>query len=58
MIIFVNLRFAKMMLIAILAVGYVKSAPLEDYGRGCEDKTSFTPTLGAESIPIFRKALF
>jgi hypothetical protein len=47
-----------MTLIAVLAVGYVKSAPLEDYGRGCEDKTGLTPTLGAENIPVFGKTLF
>jgi len=47
-----------MTLIAAPAVGYVKSAPLEDYGRRCEDKASLTPTLGAESTPVFRKTLF
>jgi len=47
-----------MTLIAVPAVGYVKSAPLEDYWRGGEDKTSLTSTLGAESIPVFGKTLF
>lgn len=53
-----NITFVGRMLAAASAVSYVKSTPLEDYRRGCEDTSALTPAPWAQSTPVFGKMLF